>query len=91
MRSTTNVINRHCDQPLLLSNHRYHVSSGDLINGDGCSVDGVSALDSWLWRQRLDPRVVASQLGPEDPSFRVLPGRPKFTVRRCKFNEDSLS
>jgi len=32
----------------------------------------------------------ASLLGPVDPSFRVLSGRLKFTVRRHKFNNDSL-
>ena len=31
-----------------------------------------------------------SPLGPVDPSFRALSGRLKFTVRRHKFNEDSL-
>ena len=30
-------------------------------------------------------------LGPVDPSFRALAGRFQFTVRRHKFNEDSLS
>ena len=30
-------------------------------------------------------------LGPVDPSFRALSGRLKFTVRRHKFNKDSLS
>ena len=29
--------------------------------------------------------------GPEDPSFRALSGRLKLTVRRHKFNKDSLS
>ena len=32
-----------------------------------------------------------SLLGPVDPSFQVLSGRLKFTVRRHKFNKDSLS
>jgi len=32
-----------------------------------------------------------SPLGPVDPSFRALSGRLKFTVRRHKFNKDSLS
>ena len=31
-----------------------------------------------------------SLLGPVDPSFRALSGRLKFTVRRHKFNTDSL-
>ena len=31
-----------------------------------------------------------SPLGPVDPSFRALYGRLKFTVRRHKFNKDSL-
>ena len=29
-------------------------------------------------------------LDPTDPSFRALSGRLKFTVRRQKFNKDSL-
>ena len=33
----------------------------------------------------------SSLLGPVDPSFRALSGRLKFTVRRHKFNKDSLS
>ena len=33
----------------------------------------------------------SSLLGPVDPSFRVLAGRLKFTVRRHKFSKDSLS
>ena len=32
-----------------------------------------------------------SPLGPVDPSFRALSGRLTFTVRRNKFNQDSLS
>jgi len=36
-------------------------------------------------------RVSSSLLGPLDPSFRALSGRLKFTVRRHKFNNDSLS
>jgi len=35
-------------------------------------------------------RVSSSLLGPVDPSFRALSGRLKFTVRRHKFNKDSL-
>ena len=36
-------------------------------------------------------RVPSSLAGPVDPSFRALFERLKFTVRRNKFNEDSLS
>ena len=36
-------------------------------------------------------RVSSSPLGPVVPSFRALAGRLKFTVRRHKFNTDSLS
>ena len=36
-------------------------------------------------------RVSSSLSGHEDPSFRALSGRLKFTVRRHKFNKDSLS
>ena len=32
-----------------------------------------------------------SPLDPVDPAFRALSGRLQFTVRRHKFNEDSLS
>ena len=32
---------------------------------------------------------VATDLGAVDPSFRALSGRPKFTVRRHKSNQDS--
>jgi len=32
-----------------------------------------------------------SLLDPVDPSFQALCGRPKFTVRRHEYNEDSLS
>ena len=35
-------------------------------------------------------RVWSSLLGAVDPSFRALSGRLKFTVRRHKFNKDSL-
>ena len=33
----------------------------------------------------------SSLLGPADPSFQALAGRLKLTVRRHKFNEDSLT
>ena len=36
------------------------------------------------------PLVSPSLLGPVDPSVRNLSGRLKFTVRRHKFNTDSL-
>ena len=35
-------------------------------------------------------RVSSSLSGPVDPSFRALSGRLEFTVRRHKFNKDSL-
>jgi len=35
-------------------------------------------------------RVPSSLVGPVDPSFRALSGRLEFTVRRHKFNKDSL-
>ena len=36
-------------------------------------------------------RVSSDLLGPINPSFRAISGRLKFTVRRHKFNQDSLS
>ena len=45
----------------------------------------------WLWlRLQIVHRVSSSLLGPVVPSFRALHGRLKFTVRRHKFNKDSL-
>ena len=41
--------------------------------------------------QEVLHRASSSLLGPEDPSFRALPGRLKSTVRRHTFNNDSLS
>ena len=35
-------------------------------------------------------KVSPSLVGPVDPSFRALSGRLKFTVRRHKFNTDSI-
>ena len=37
-----------------------------------------------------DTPVRRSLLGPADPSFRALSGRLEFTVRRHKFDKDSL-
>ena len=42
-------------------------------------------------RTRPFHRVSSSLLGPVDPSFRALSGRLMFTVRRHKFNKDSVS
>ena len=44
-----------------------------------------------LVRGCRDLLVSSSLLGPVDPSFRALSGRLEFTVRRHKFNKDSLS
>ena len=41
-------------------------------------------------RWRVCGHAVRTLLGPVDPSFRALSGRLTFTVRRHKFNEDSL-
>ena len=41
-------------------------------------------------REKVVHRVSSSLLGPVLTSFRVLSGRRKFTVRRHKFNKDSL-
>jgi len=35
--------------------------------------------------------MTTSPLGPVDPSFRALSGRLRFTARRHKFNNDSLT
>ena len=46
-----------------------------------------------LWRGAEWLYIVYRQVfsGPVVPSFRALSGRLKFTVRRHKFNKDSLS
>ena len=41
-------------------------------------------------RLQVVHRVSSSLVGPVVPSFRALSGRLKCTVRRHKFNEDSL-
>ena len=51
---------------------------GLCLNG----VPEICAIYPLLDRQR--------PLGPVDPSFRALSGRLKLTVRRHKFNKDSL-
>ena len=43
----------------------------------------------WL-RVYVVHRIWSSLSGPVDPSFRALSGRLKFTIRRHKFNKDSL-
>ena len=48
---------------------------------------GVLTLTSGYWVFRIS----SSLLGPVVPSFRALARRLKFTVRRHKFTEDSLS
>jgi len=54
----------------------------------GLSVRGGGEAGSpGLW---IVHRVSSSLLGPVVPSFRALSGRLKFTVRRHKFNTDSL-
>ena len=40
--------------------------------------------------QLREARLFGGLLGPVDPSFRALSGRLEFTVRRHKFNKDSL-
>ena len=42
-------------------------------------------------KRNLKPQRLKPKRGPVDPSFRALSGRLKFTVRRHKFNKDSLS
>ena len=50
-----------------------------------------SSQRSSLARAPRAQQVSSSLLGPVDPSFQALSGRLKFTVRRHKFNKDSLS
>ena len=60
--------------------------------GDGQESREVSAsVLEFIRRVQVLHRVSSSLLGPVDPSFRALSGRPKVTVRRHKFNKDSLS
>ena len=61
----------------------------------GVAHDVVSAAPKDAARMELSPQDALkvcrqSPLGPVDPSFGALAGRLKFTVRRHKFNKDSL-
>ena len=49
----------------------------------GC-LRGTSAVSEWHTQVFVACRF---HINPVDPSFRALSGRPKFTVRRNKFNK----
>ena len=51
---------------------------------------GVWCVSKGFGGEGVVHRVSASLLSPVDPSFRALSGRIKFTVRRYKFDKDSL-
>ena len=67
--------------------------------GNGSNAQPMAPTGQWLQR-RPSPRCESklmfyivyrqSPLGHVDPSFRALPGRLKFTVRRHQFNKDYL-
>ena len=60
-----------------------------LFNPEPCGVHPPR--DSWQKQHvALHHRVSSSLLDPVDPSFRALSEHLKFTVRRQKFNKDSL-
>ena len=70
--------------PVLLcicTRHTFILSCPFVLPGGLCAPDTAYVLHG----------VSSSLLGPVDPSFRALSGRVKFTVRRHKFNKDSLS
>ena len=67
-----------------------------VTNPWGCTCNGGCTCVATIWcnaREKEPPRAVKSDGagGPVHPSFRALPGRLKFTVRRHKFNKDILS
>ena len=69
---------------LVCKAHRLCVSLNSMLESNK-EEEGVSTRCRFyiVYRQ--------SHLGPVDPSFRALSGRLKFTVRRHKINNDSLS
>ena len=61
----------------------------------GCTHGSRAGMDTegslnFLRRLEVIHRVLSRLVGPVVPSFRALYGRLKLTVRRHKFNEDSL-
>ena len=60
------------------------------LRGGAVSYERGAQVGAFPWVRICLYRVSSSILGPVDPSFRVLSGRLKFTVRRQNFNEDSL-
>jgi len=52
---------------------------------------GPVSCRGWKLVSTIVHRVSSSLLGPVVPPFRALSGRLKGTVRRHKFNKDSLS
>ena len=69
------------------------------VGGEGDRRGGLGDADAIqnLGRDEVDHASVRRELqggrilGPVDPSFRALSGHLKFTVRRQRFNKDSLS
>ena len=55
------------------------------MEGDLAELDGGPIRDGCVHH-----RCITSLLGPVEPSFGALSGRLKFTVRRHKFNKDSV-
>ena len=60
---------------------------GELVRGGllGVRADSLFVADRFIIVHRQSP------LGPVDSSFRAFSGRRKFTVRRQKFNKETLS
>jgi len=54
-------------------------------------IDAALVVEVSSPRIKVAHRVSSSLLGPVVPSLRALSGRFDFTVRRHKFNKDSLS
>ena len=69
-----------------ISTFEFELSSLVLFYSEPSFAHAELGLGAWTHHKS----VASLLLGPVDPSFRALPGRLKFTIRRHKFNKDSL-
>jgi len=61
-----------------------------MVTWDFYEETGILILPFLASSGQGQPLPALDPLGPVAPSFRALSGRLKFTVRRHKFNKDSL-
>ena len=68
-----------------------HEATARAVNDQKCPSLMISRIEAPPRRQRCPADLRAGSIPSRNPSFRALSGRLKLTVRRHRFNEDSLS